>query len=195
MKTMVCRKISFLLVLLMCCSLLAACGGNEKAAPTPAAEQEAEASASEQNEPVSSEAPEAPAVKDAEPAVNSSGLADGTYSAKFDTDGSMFHVNEACEGRGTLTVKDGEMTIHISLASQKILNLYYGLAEDAKKDGAALLEPTLDTVTYKDGMTDEVYGFDVPVPAIDEEFDCALVGTKGTWYDHKVIVSDPQPIE
>ena len=192
---MICRKIAFLLALLLCCSLLAGCGGNEKAVPTPAAAQEAEASAPEQSEPASPEATEAPAVEDAEPAVNSSGLADGTYSAKFDTDSSMFHVNEACEGRGTLTVKDGEMTIHISLASQKILNLYYGLAEDAKKEGAALLEPTLDTVTYEDGMTDEVFGFDVPVPAIDEEFDCALVGTKGTWYDHKVIVSDPQPIE
>ena len=122
-------------------------------------------------------------------------LADGVYSAVFDTDSSMFHVNEAKEGRGVLTVKNGEMTIHVSLASKKILNLYYGLAEDAKKDGAKLLEPTVDTVTYSDGTSEEVYGFDIPVPYLDEEFDCALVGTKGTWYDHKVSVSDPQPLE
>ena len=83
------------------------------------------------------------------------------------------------------------MTIHISLGSKKILNLYPGLAEDAAKDGAVLLEPTTDTVTYSDGMTEEVYGFDVPVPAIGEEFDLALIGTKGKWYDHKVVVSDP----
>ena len=51
--------------------------------------------------------------------------------------------------------------------------------------------PTTDTVTYSDGFTDEVYGFDVPVPALDEEFDLALLGTKGNWYDHKVVVSDP----
>ena len=38
---------------------------------------------------------------------------------------------------------------------------------------------------------EEVYGFDIPVPAIGEEFDCALVGKKGKWYDHKVMVSDP----
>ncbi len=68
-------------------------------------------------------------------------LADGVYTAEFNTDSSMFHVNEACDGKGTLTVKDGEMTIHVSLASKKILNLYYGLAEDATKDGAELLEP------------------------------------------------------
>ena len=83
------------------------------------------------------------------------------------------------------------MTIHISLGSKKILNLYPGLAEDAAKDGAVLLEPTTDTVTYSDGMTEEVYGFDVPVPVIGEEFDLALIGTKGKWYDHKVKVSDP----
>lgn len=122
-------------------------------------------------------------------------LEDGVYSAEFDTDSSMFHVNEACDGKGTLTVKDGKATIHISLASQKIVNLYYGLAEDAQKDGAELLEPVVDTVTYSDGTTEEVYGFDVPVPALDEEFDVALIGTKGVWYDHKVKVTNPEPME
>lgn len=121
-------------------------------------------------------------------------LADGVYTAEFQTDSSMFHVSEACEGKGTLTVENGEMTIHISLASKKILNLYCGLAEDAAKEGAELLMPTEDTVTYSDGLTEEVYGFDVPVPAIGQEFDLALIGTKGKWYDHKVVVSDPQPV-
>ena len=122
-------------------------------------------------------------------------LEDGTYTAEFDTDSSMFHVNEACEGKGTLTVKDGVMTIHVSMPSKNIVNLYPGLAEDAQKEGAELLQPTTDTVTYSDGMTEEVNGFDVPVPALDEEFDLALIGTKGTWYDHKVSVSNPEKIE
>lgn len=120
-------------------------------------------------------------------------LADGTYTATFKTDNSMFHVSEACDGKGTLTVKDGKMTIHISLGSKNILNLYPGLAEDAAKDGAELLMPTEDTVTYSDGTTEEVYGFDVPVPALEEEFDLALIGKKGKWYDHKVSVSNPEP--
>ena len=107
----------------------------------------------------------------------------------------MFHVSEACDGKGTLTVENGKMTIHISLASQNIVNLYPGLAEDAQKDGAELLEPTVDTVTYSDGISEEVNGFDVPVPALDEEFDLALIGTKGVWYDHKVSVSNPEPAE
>ena len=49
----------------------------------------------------------------------------------------------------------------------------------------------MDTVTYSDGFTEEVNGFDVPVPALEQEFDLALLGKKGKWYDHKVIVSNP----
>lgn len=120
---------------------------------------------------------------------------DGVYTADFDTDSNMFHVNEACDGKGTLTVKDGKMTIHVSLVSKSILNLFVGTAEDAQKDGAEILEPTTDSVTYSDGYTEEVYGFDIPVPALDEEFDVALIGKKGKWYDHKVSVSNPVPSE
>ena len=119
-------------------------------------------------------------------------LEDGVYIATFDTDSSMFHVNEMCDGKGELTVKDGQMSIHISLPSKSILNLYYGLAEDAQKEGAVLLEPTVDTIDYDDGTTDEVHGFDITVPYLDEEFDVALIGKKGVWYDHKVSVSNPQ---
>lgn len=119
-------------------------------------------------------------------------LEDGTYVAEFDTDSGMFHANEANDGKGILTVEDGKMTFHVSLASKNIVNLFAGTAEDAQKDGAELIEPTTDTVTYSDGMTEEVYGFDIPVPAIDEEFDVALIGKKNKWYDHKVTISDPQ---
>ena len=127
--------------------------------------------------------------------AQSAALADGTYTAAFNTDSSMFHVNEANDGQGTLTVKDGKMTIHISLASKNIVNLFVGTAEDAQKDGAALLEPTTDTVKYADGTEEEVYGFDVPVEALDQEFDLAILGKKGKWYDHKVSVADAKAAE
>ena len=119
-------------------------------------------------------------------------LEDGTYTAEFKTDSSMFHVNEAKDGKGILTVKDGEMTIHVSLVSKSIVNLFAGTAEDAQKDGAELIQPTIDKVTYSDGMTEEVYGFNVPVEKLDEEFDLAIIGKKGKWYDHKVSVTDVQ---
>jgi len=148
------------------------------------------------SEPGPSE-PDAPsdAPADAAPSAQSVPLEDGVYSALFTTDGSMFHVNEACGGRGVLTVEGGAMIIHVSLPSKNTLNLFAGTAQDAQAEGAALIEPTLDTVEYDDGETEEVYGFDIPVPYLDEEFDCALVGKKGVWYDHRVSVSDPQRID
>ena len=176
---------------LSACLLLGGCGAGQAADATSAegtvATQKSTAAQAESAEAIAGTT-EAAAT---ETAQNEAQLPDGVYTAEFSTDSSMFHVSEACDGKGTLTIKDGVMTIHISLGSKKILNLYPGLAEDAAKDGAVLLQPTTDTVTYSDGMTEEVYGFDVPVPAIGEEFDLALIGTKGKWYDHKVKVSDP----
>ncbi|MBR1856355.1 MAG: sirohydrochlorin cobaltochelatase [Oribacterium sp.] len=116
-------------------------------------------------------------------------LEDGEYDAKFTTDSSMFHVNEANADLGTLTVEDGRMTIHVSLASKNIVKLFPGLAKDAEKAGAKTLEPTTDEVTYSDGTKEEVYGFDIPVEELDQEFDLALLGAKGKWYDHKVRVT------
>lgn len=172
---------------LSACLLLGGCGAGQAADAT-----SAESTVAAQESTVTpTESTETAETVSTETAQDKAQLPDGVYIAEFSTDSSMFHVSEACDGKGTLTVKDGVMTIHISLGSKKILNLYPGLAEDAAKDGAVLLEPTTDTVTYSDGMTEEVYGFDVPVPAIGEEFDLALIGTKGKWYDHKVKVSDP----
>lgn len=172
---------------LSACLLLGGCGAGQAADAT-----SAESTFAAQESTVTpTESTETAETVSTETAQDKAQLPDGVYTAEFSTDSSMFHVSEACDGKGTLTVKDGVMTIHISLGSKKILNLYPGLAEDAAKDGAVLLEPTTDTVTYSDGMTEEVYGFDVPVPVIGEEFDLALIGTKGKWYDHKVKVSDP----
>ena len=172
---------------LSACLLLGGCGAGQAADAT-AAESTV---AAQESTVTPTEITETAETVSTEIAQDKAQLPDGVYTAEFSTDSSMFHVSEACDGKGTLTVKDGVMTIHISLGSKKILNLYPGLAEDAAKDGAVLLEPTTDTVTYSDGMTEEVYGFDVPVPVIGEEFDLALIGTKGKWYDHKVKVSDP----
>ena len=177
------RIIVWLLIAAMCLTF-AACG----AKPEPVSEPEPD--------PVVTEAPEAteiPAPTEEPEAESKIDLPDGVYTAEFKTDSSMFHVNEANKGMGVLTVKDGRATIHISLVGKSILNLFLGLAEDAQKDGAKLLEPTTDSVTYDDGTTEEVYGFDVPVPVIGEEFDLALIGKKGKWYDHKVSVQNPVP--
>ena len=160
--------------------LLAGCGAS--AAST--AESTSEAVSTEETAPAATAAP-APAAA----------LPDGVYTAKFNTDSSMFHANEAVDGMGTLTVENGTMTFHVSLQSQKIVNLYLGKASDAADHEADWLQPTTDTVTYSDGTSEEVYGFDIPVEKLDEDFNVAIIGKKGTWYDHVVSVSNPVPQE
>lgn len=142
----------------------------------------------------SSEAAASSAVSEAasEPTAEAA-LPDGVYTADFDTDSSMFHANETNDGKGTLTVKDGQMTFHVSLASKKIVNLYVGMAADAEAHEGDWLQPTTDVVNYSDGTSDEVYGFDIPVKALDEDFQLAILGSKGKWYDHTVRVANAQP--
>ena len=142
---------------------------------------------------VSSEAPSSAASSAASEVTETAALPDGVYTAEFDTDSGMFHANEACDGKGTLTVKDGKMTFHVSLVSKKIVNLYPGLAADAEAHKTDWLLPTTDTVTYSDGTSEEVYGYDIPVTALDEDFSLAILGSKGTWYDHTVSVRNAQP--
>ena len=165
------RILSCVVTASLALSLLAGCGASSTAssAVSSAASSEAASSA-------------------ASSAAETAALPDGVYTADFETDSSMFHANEACDGKGTLTVENGKMTFHVSLASKKIVNLYPGKAADAEANESDWLQPTTDTVTYSDGTSEEVYGFDIPVSALDADFDLAILGTKGKWYDHVVNV-------
>ena len=165
------RILSCVVTASLALSLLAGCGASSTAS-------------SAVSSAASSEAASAAASSAAETAA----LPDGVYTADFETDSSIFHANETCDGKGTLTVENGEMTFHVSLASKKIVNLYPGKAADAEANESDWLQPTTDTVTYSDGTSEEVYGFDIPVSALDTDFDLAILGTKGKWYDHVVSV-------
>lgn len=167
--------------LLLAAALLGACGGQKQggADNTLQAEETGSGSAAQ--------------AEDGE--IEKVELSDGVYTVDFKTDSSMFKVNESKDGKGILTVKDGKAVLHISLTSKNIVNLYLGTADEAKENEAGWLQPTVDTVTYSDGLSEEVNGFDVPVPAIGETFDLALIGKKGIWYDHKVSVENPVPEE
>ena len=151
------------------------------------------ASSSTASSAASSEASSAVSTAASSEVSTEAALPDGVYTAEFDTDSSMFHANESCDGKGTLTVENGQMTFHVSLASKKIVNLYLGAASDAEANKTDWLLPTTDTVTYSDGTSEEVYGFDIPLTAVDEDFQLAILGTKGKWYDHTVSVRDAQP--
>ena len=165
------RILSCVVTASLALSLLAGCGASSTAS-------------SAVSSAASSEAASAAASSAAETAA----LPDGVYTADFETDSSMFHANETCDGKGTLTVENGKMTFHVSLASKKIVNLYPGKAADAEANESDWLQPTTDTVTYSDGTSEEVYGFDIPVSALDTDFDLAILGNKGKWYDHVVSV-------
>ena len=173
------RFVSLLAVSALLAASLAGCGSS---ASSMASSASSEAVSSVAESAVSEAASESAAASSART------LEDGTYTAEFDTDSSMFHVNEASDGKGTLTVENDQMTLHISLQSKKIVNLYVGMAADAPDHEADWLQPTTDTVTYSDGTSEEVYGFDVPVEALDTDFQLAILGTKGKWYDHTVSV-------
>lgn len=164
------------LILILAAALLAGCGAAAVTTGTTATESSIPA----ETTAAATEAPQEAA------------LPDGEYTADFNTDSSMFHANEACEGKGTLTVQDGKMAIHVSLVSKKIVNLYLGTAEDAAAHEDDWLKPTEDTVTYSDGLSDAVYGFDIPVEKLDTDFALAILGEKGKWYDHTVSVSNAE---
>ena len=180
------KRLTVMIALMLTTLTIASCGGKQTAAEpaTEAATSAAETGAEETSN-------EAETFDTAATQV----LADGVYLADFTTDGSMFHVNETKDGKGILTVKDGEMTIHIVMPSKNVVNLFPGSAEDAQKDGAKLIQPKVEEVTYSDGTTEEVNSFDVSVPYLNQTFDLALVGTKGKWYDHKVSVSNAVPMD
>ncbi len=186
------RVISMIAVVAMVVMAMALVGCSSGASSSAASASASSASASASASSVSASAASSSAsASSASAASQAAALDNGEYSATFNTDSSMFHVNETSDGKGVLTVSDDGMTIHVTLVSKKIVNLYVGTAADAEADEANWLQPTTDSVTYSDGATEDVYGFDIPVPAIGEEFDVAILGEKGTWYDHKVSVTDP----
>ena len=139
------KTIALALAALMLLALLTACAA--KPAETEPAEleqtvqteQPAEPEADETAEDADASAEEETPAEPEQPAEPA--LPDGVYTAEFNTDSSMFHANEACDGKGTLTVENGTMTFHVSLASKKIVNLYVGMAADADANKADWLLP------------------------------------------------------
>lgn len=120
------QLVSLSVASLMLAAVLTGCGGASSTASSAASSEAASAVSAAASEPAEAALP------------------DGVYTAEFDTDSGMFHANEACNGMGTLTVENGQMTFHVSLASKKIVNLYVGMAADAEANKATgcCLPPT-----------------------------------------------------
>lgn len=200
------RKIAVsLCTLLTSTALLCGCGstsGQDTASSAESAQSVSMEDSTSESDSESDQTTDSTTISEAEADTADTGklpatcpLEDGVYTADADTDSSMFHINEACDGTCTLIVQDGAMTAHLILGGTGIINLYQGSKEEAQEDGAELLQPVTETVTYSDGMKEDVYAFDVPVPVLGEEFPVAIVGEHGNWYDHTVTISNPVPAE
>ena len=107
---------AFAVVMLSACSFT---GKNKPAEQTETSETTEVTTEATTESDVKATASDAPVDEDSK--LN---LKDGIYSASFDTDSSMFHINEAYDGKGILTVKDGVGTMHIVLPSQRINNVF-----------------------------------------------------------------------
>ena len=193
------KTIALLMALMLTATAAVGCGGGPTQTPADAGAADTGATAQAQTGTTGEEGqPEQTGQEGSETGTETgtgAPIADGMYQADFNTDSSMFHVNETKDGKGVLIVNEGKMTIHVVMPSKNILNLYCGTAEDAQKEGAELLQPLTEEVTYSDGTREEVNTFDIPVPYLDKEFDVALIGEKGKWYDHKVSVSNPVSLD
>ena len=96
------------------------------------------------------------------------------------------------DGKGTLTVKDGQMTFHVSLVSKKIVNLYVSMAADAEAHETDWLQPTTDTVTYSDACPMSLR-LRHPGEGSGRGLPAGHPRHQGKWYDHTVRVANAQP--
>ncbi len=102
---------------------------------------------------------------------------EGIYSVEVETDSSMFRMDEAI-----LTVKDGKMTAHVTMAGQGFIKLFMGTGEEAETADESLIS------NYIDNGADEPYSFDIEISEIGKEIECTgFSKKKETWYDHKII--------
>ena len=103
---------------------------------------------------------------------------------KFESDSSMFHLNETLKGKAKLVLNRGVLCAEMIMPSKNIVNI----AMEPNGEGL-LLAPETVTVTYDDGATEEVYAFYLPAKAFNESFVVSILGTKGVWYDHTVTLT------
>lgn len=108
--------------------------------------------------------------------VSGSEIADGRYPIDVTSSSAMFKIVDA-----QLTVVGGSMTAAITLSGDGYGKLYMGTGEKA----------LADTEESYIGYTQDASGayvFVVPVPALDEEVDCAAWSKKKErWYDRTLV--------
>lgn len=110
-------------------------------------------------------------------------VVDGTYTVNVTSSSSMFKIEKA-----VLTIKDGKMSAVLTLSGTGYEKLYMGTAADAAKASDA------DFAYYKEDAEGK-YTYEVAVPALDQDIDCAAFSSKKQeWYD-RVLVFESATLE
>ncbi len=103
-------------------------------------------------------------------------IKEGTYAIEVSSSSAMFRVVDA-----QLTVKDGKMSAVLTLSGTGYLKLYMGTGEEALKD-------TDDHCIYYIENGEGKYTYEVPVEALNTDFDCAAWSiNKEKWYDRVLV--------
>ena len=103
-------------------------------------------------------------------------IVDGTYGITVESSSSMFKIEKA-----ELTVKDGEMTVVMTMAAKGYLKVFMGTGAEA---AASEVSEYIDFVEDEDGR----HTYTVPVEALDMPVSCAAFSKdRKKWYDRSLV--------
>lgn len=97
----------------------------------------------------------------------------------------MIGLNSALNGKTTLTVKNGKMTVHVPMQGVGLTKAFVGSSKSARKKGAKTIKGKTEQVG-----DEEVLAFDIPVKKLNKSFKvCFFSKRKKRWYQKNVTVS------
>ena len=112
-----------------------------------------------------------------ETGVSAAELADGSYEIGVECSSSMFKVTKA-----VLKVKDGAMSVDMTMSSTGYMFLYPGTTEDAAKADAE------DFIYYTEDADGNTFR-NFPIEELDKEFQCsAFSRKKQQWYPRTMLL-------
>ena len=172
---------ALLLPFMAACMIFSSCGTT---APQSSQEERKTEKISSEETPKDSEPESQPEEEKAGP-IYGSQIKDGTYPIQVSSSSSMFRIIEA-----RLLVENGDMQAVLTLSGKGYGKLYMGTGEEALTD-------TEDhTIPFEENEAGQ-YTYTVPVPALNQEIDCAAWSIKKEkWYDRVLVFqSDGIPAE
>ncbi|MBP3815558.1 MAG: hypothetical protein J6H21_01675 [Firmicutes bacterium] len=189
------KKRNIIVLFLITIFLLSSCGSKGDSQPAPADEsqesaaQEEEAKEEENKESAVASSDEMVEVEDVVEdwmvPIYAESLKEGTYPITVSSSSSMFKI----EG-GELTVKDGELTVAMTMGGKGYRYLYMGTGEEAVD------APESEYIPYQENA-DGAHVYTVPIEALDQGVPCAAFSNKKEkWYDRTLLYrSDSLPLE